>query len=722
MVLQPAVVLAKLHVPISGFSRHLRAWAAAEQGRFGLWLAVFLGAGVVLYFAQRTEPPYWAGAAVAGPAILGSVLARAHRLVRGMLLALAAGAIGFASCQFATDQALPVEPLPSRGVTVSGRVLAVEMLPAGRRILLEAVRILDSDRALARTIRVKLRPDDNAAMATGDQIRLRVLIRPPSPPAYPGGWDLQRDAFFSGLGGYGVALGPAEMLAQAPPLGFARSVRWLRDSIQQRILAVLPGAKGGVAATLMTGITAAIPPADRAAFRDSGLAHLLAVAGLHIGIVMGLMLGFARTALALSERASLFWPCKQIAALVALASGFFYLLLTGVHLPILRSFAMACLFTLAVLAGRRAISVRGLALAALAIVLIEPWEVVSVSFQMSFSAVLALIAGYEAMRPWLLRLKTAPIWGEGNFGRRLALHVTALALTSLLAGTASAPYAAYHFGRVQIYFVVSNMLAVPLTALWVMPAGLIGLALMPFGLEALALVPMGWGVQAILWIAHAASDLPAATFAVPHMPAWGLGVLSIGMAWLGIFRTRGRLAGVAAIALGLASPAFESPPDLLVSADARLIGLRTEQGAFVQRTAGGSSFVQDAWQQYWASGPMRMLPQELGADIVTCEPGACRLRPREAAVAVLLVQDKRNSAFCADAALVISAVPARYACASPALPLVDRFTVWREGAAAIWLEPGGARILTDRADRGDRPWVPQAQSRRGMELPVALSD
>ena len=125
MVLQPAVVLAKLHVLISGFSRHLRAWGAAEQGRFGLWLAVFLGAGVVLYFARRTEPPYWAGAAVAGPAILGSVLARAHRLAHGMLLAVAAAAIGFASCQFATDQALPVEPLPSRGVTVSGRVREV---------------------------------------------------------------------------------------------------------------------------------------------------------------------------------------------------------------------------------------------------------------------------------------------------------------------------------------------------------------------------------------------------------------------------------------------------------------------------------------------------------------------------------------------------------------------------------------------------------------------
>jgi competence protein ComEC len=719
---QLAVARQELVVWSLGIPGLLRQWAAEEQGRFGLWLAVFMGAGVVLYFSLRTEPPGWSGAAVAVPAMLGAVLARYRPLLRGMLLPVAAAAIGFASCQLATVQALPVEALPSKGVTVTAQVRGVEVLPAGRRIMLEGVRILDSDRMLSRTVRVKLKPNDATAMETGDQVRLRVLIRPPSSPAYPGGWDLQRDSYFSGLAGYGMALGQVEILAHSPPRGIGRWIRWLRDTIQHRILKVLPGAEGGIAATLLTGITAAIPEPDRAAFRDSGLAHLLAVAGLHIGIVMGLMLGFSRLVLALSEQASLFWPCKQIAAMVALTSGGAYLLLTGVHLPILRSFAMACLFTLAVLAGRRAISVRGLALAGLAIMLIEPWEVIGVSFQMSFSAVLALIAGYEAMRPVLLRLKTSPIWGEGSWARRLGLHVTALALTSFLAGTASAPFGAYHFGRVQVYFVISNMVAVPLTAMWVMPAGLIALALMPFGLEALALVPMAWGIEAILWIAHAAADLPAATFAVPHIPSWGLLTLSFGIAWLGIWRSRWRLAGVVAIGLGLVSPVFSHPPDMLVSADARLIAVRTADGVFVQQTAGGSKFVQDAWQQYWAVSEMAPMPKELDEDTIICEPDGCILRPRPDGVAALLVKGINQSEFCADVAVVVSASPAGDSCPSPRPLLVDRFTVWREGAAAIWLGPEGARVLTDRAERGDRPWVPQVQARRGPELPMAISD
>ena len=195
------------------------------------------------------------------------------------------------------------------------------------------------------------------------------------------------------------------------------------------------------------------------------------------------------------------------------------MVLTGMHVPIVRSFAMACLFTLAVLAGRRAISLRGLALAAMVLMLIEPQEVPGVSFQMSFSAVLALISGYEALRPALRTLH-----GSGGWQRRFASHLAALALTSALAGTASAPFGAYHFGRIQIYFVIANMVAVPLTALWVMPAGLIALLLMPFGLDWLAYVPMGWGAEAILWVARTTAAWPAATLDVPHMPPWGLAV------------------------------------------------------------------------------------------------------------------------------------------------------------------------------------------------------
>ncbi|MCW3473732.1 ComEC/Rec2 family competence protein, partial [Limobrevibacterium gyesilva] len=509
--------------------------------------------------------------------------------------------------------------------------------------------------------------------------------------AYPGAWDLQRDAFYAGIGAFGYALNPAERVAGAAPSGPLRGLQRLREVIAGRIAAVLPGTTGAISATLLTGGTSSIPEADRAAFRDSGLAHLLAIAGLHIGIVMGLAFGATRLALAVWEHAALHWPTKQIAALSAIAAGGSYMLLTGAHVPIIRSFAMACLVTLGVIMGRRALSLRGLALAMAALILIAPNEVMGVSFQMSFSAVLALIVGYELLRPWLRRL-----YGDGAWRRRLLGHVVALALTSALAGTFSAPYGAYHFGHIQLYYVFANMLAVPLTAMWVMPAGMIALALMPLHLEALALVPMGWGVDAVLWIGRAVASWPAAVVAAPHIPAWGLAVLSLGIAWTGLWRTRLRLAGVVAIVLGLISPALDRPPDILVSAEARLIGVRTPAGVFVQKASGASRFTLDSWLQYWAAADTTPLAGNAGN--IGCNELGCLVQGRGATARII-----RGEGAC-DADVLISAEPIPLRCPAP-VRLVDRFSVWREGAHAIWLDAGGALVLSDRQFRGNRPWV-----------------
>jgi competence protein ComEC len=691
-------------------------WLEAERSRLPLWLPVFMGAGVAAYYGLRFEPAVWLGPAAA---VLAAAAAIRLPRLRWVLAPLAATALGFAAAQIATARAPPIEAdLPYHAVVVTGVVHAVEILPDGRRITIQPAFLDGAAQPLRRSVRVRLRSADDADLQTGDSVSLRAVVRPPAPPSYPGAWDLQRDAFYGGLGASGYAIGPVERTAQAQPLGFMRLVQRLRETIASRVSAVIPGAAGAVSVTLLTGASMAIPPADHAAFRDSGLAHLLAVAGLHIGIVMGFALVLTRFAFALSEHASLFWPTKKLAALAALAVGGGYMVLTGMHVPIMRSFAMACLFTLAVLADRLAVSVRGLAVAATVLMLLVPWEVPDVSFQMSFSAVLALIAGYEALRPWLRRLHGT------SWRHRFTSHLAALALTSALAGSASAPYGAYHFGHVQVYFVLANMVAVPLTAFWVMPAGLIGLMLMPLHLEALALVPMGWGAEAILWVARATSSLPAATFAVPHMPVWGLCVFSLGLAWLGLWRTRLRLFGVAIMAAGLASPLWDHPPDLLVSGDGRLIALRTPQGAFLQAAKGASKFTRDAWAQYWAAGSFVPMADD-PAGVIRCRVDACLLLPFADRPGALLARGASHPAGCGQVSVIVSGEPARGLCPRPWPALVDRFTVWRSGSAAIWLDPDGARVLTDRAERGDRPWVPPPPKPRApaaSALPPALVD
>jgi competence protein ComEC len=683
--------------------RALGFWAAAEAGRFILFLPVCMAAGIVAFFAWHGQPPASPAVLVAAICLAGAWVARAHPLAF-VLICCVFAALGFAAAQQETARAPPFPDLPRRAAVVTGRIATLDRLPEGRRVTLTAPS-LDGQPPLARTLRIRLRNTDDTVLAAGDMIQVRALLRPPAPPAYPGAWDTERDAYFAGLAGYGFAIGAATRLHEAPV------TRWqaVRSTIQDRILATLPGAPGAIAATLLTGLGSAIPPGDRSAFQDSGLAHLLAVAGLHIGIVMGLTFAAFRRGLAWSEHAALHWPCKPIAAVASLAAGLFYLALTGAHVPILRSFAMACLVTLALITGRRALSLRGLALAATVLMLASPDLVMGVSFQMSFAAVLALIAGWEALSPHL-----APLRGPG-WARFLARHAIAGVATSVLAGTASLPVAAYHFGNATLYYVPANLLAVPLTALWVMPWGLAALALMPLGLHPLALAPMGWGIAGLLRIAHTVSAWPDASVPLGQMPASTLCLFTLGLAWLCLWRSRWRLAGILAMSAGLAVAIGGHPPDILVDDGARLVAVRVGGEVFVSAAPGVSRYDRQAPARLWGIASQSLFPTAgpAAGGAIACQAASCRITLHRA-VAELL---RDVHAPCARAAIVLA--HGNVAC--PDLPIVDRGAAAAQGATTIWLAGGTAVIRTVEGDSGVRPWT-LARPALPQRLPSALTE
>jgi competence protein ComEC len=686
--------------PVLGLS-WLHRLAAAEHGRFAPWLAVALGGGVLVYAGLPAEPPWLA----IWPAPLAALLAFAlgwRRPLLGWALGLfVAGWLGFADAAWQAGRQPPMPELPRGATQIAGRVAAVEALAEGRRVTLDAAS-LDGEAPIARTLRLRLRADDPAAPQPGDRLSLRALVRPPAAPAYPGAWDFQRAAWFSGLGGNGFALGRATLTPGegAPPLAALRAV------IEARIAAVLPGAPGAIATALLTGSQSAIPAEALTAMRDSGLAHLLSVSGLHIAIVMGLAYGLLRWLLALVPYVALRLPGRPVAALGGLVAGGLYMLLTGAQLPMQRSFAMAAFATLALLVGRRAFSLRGWAIAFAAVVLIAPMAVLHPSFQMSFAAVLALIAGWEWLRP---RLPTARGWR-----RRLWLAGFGLIATSLLAGLATTPYGLHHFGRLQAYGVAANALAVPLTSVFIMPAGMLAVALLPFGLEDWALRPMGWGITLMLAIARWVAGWPGASLAMAPLPGWGLALASLGLAWLCLWRARWRLFGLPLLGLGMAAGMFDRPPDILVSGEGRLIALHAGDGLFWQRLSGAGRLDREAFARRYGLAAGQPLPREgnLADGRIVCMPGACTLGTG-AGRAVLLRGVPAEEA-CANAALVLSAEPVRGRCAAA---VIDRFAVWRQGPHAVWLGPAGPRILSDRAARGDRPWVPPPPLPRGSPSP-----
>ncbi|MBO1080356.1 ComEC/Rec2 family competence protein [Roseomonas haemaphysalidis] len=706
---RPAGLIGRLRLP--------RSWAfaegclAAEWTRLPLWLPVAFGCGIVAYFSLDREPgleALW----LALPMLLAALLLlRRHPLAAWFASSAGLALLGLGVAAWHAHRLPPMPDLPNKAVVVEGVVESVDALAEGLRVTLTAPRLSADSPPLLRNLRIRLRAKDALVPEPGDHLRVRALIRAPAPPAYPGAWDFQRNAFFSGLGGSGFAIGEAERLEEAAPAGssFAR----LRQQVEARVRGQIPGGAGAVASALLTGSQSAIPATDLDAMRDSGLAHLLSVSGLHIAIVMGLSFGILRWLLAFIPWLALRGDSRALAAPGSLIVGLGYVLLTGAQVPMLRSFAMAALVTLGILIGRRALSLRALAVAAAAVMLLQPDAVMGASFQMSFAAVMVLIAGNEWAGPTLRRWRAGAGWW-----RKPALLLLGLVMTSVLAGAATTPFGLHHFGRLQVYGVLSNAVAIPLTSILVMPAGMAAMALMPLGLEHWALVPMGWGVEATLFVAHAVAAWPGAALAAAPIPAWGLGLTAFGLIWLCLWQRRWRLLGVPMMVLGLASAAWVTPPDILVSGDARLIAFRTPDAVYLQRASGASGLTRDSWLRSWGEEAATPVPAEGRTEegAMDCTLTACRFQPRPDVPAAMLLRleraPRRNETappvqageHCGRSEVMISPEPIRGRCRSTAV--VDRFSVWRDGPHAIWLTADGVRIVSDRAWRGQRPWVP----------------
>ncbi|MCP1241961.1 ComEC/Rec2 family competence protein [Acetobacter lambici] len=718
-----------------------------EHRRLVLWVPVMLALGALAYFLWPCEPGWGVGVvlpAVVAGLCLGACFCWPHsllaRLPGGVGVALA---VGFGVAWLAAHRQPPMPELPRRGTEVTGIVRDIAYFPAPmeqgglmRRITLaQAVLhdfVDDGMQPLRRTLDIRLVPQDSVALLPGDGVRVRAVLQPPPFPALPGGRDRQFEAWFSGRAGSGYAQEPVLVESGPQPSAFGASqvLDTLRERVDARIRHVLPGASGAVVATVLDGRAEAVPQSVREDFAASGLAHLLAVAGLHLGIVMGAAMLVCRMVLATWEYAALRWPCKAVSAFVAWVVGGGYVLLTGVHLPAERSWLMSSIVVFGLMVGRRAVSMRGLALAATLMLLVAPQVVLDVAFQMSMAAVIALVAGYEVLHPRLLR----GLSGLAGVRQTLVRHGLMLVLTSLLAGTATLPVVMAHFGVVQPFFVLANLVAVPLMALWIMPLGLIALLAMPLHADGPFLHLMNGGVRIVLWLAHCVAGWPGARIVVPAMPGWGLGAVLLGLCWLCLWRGAWRWWGMPVVLLGTITPWLMTQPDILISPDGQLMGVRDAATLRVMGHARDERVVKAAWAQATAL-PVSDFPAKGVAGAETADgslicgegevAGTCALL-RHGQEVVLRIHDSSDGRaalpnnVCAQAAAVVSVAPLRESCLDVPVRL-DRFTAWRGGAQAVFLAHG-VRVTSDRQRRGERVWVLKPGGHGMPTLPLAQAE
>ena len=688
----------------SGLARVETALEAAGFDR-APWLVIALAAGIAGWFVLDNRWQWLAllcgCIAVTCVALAGLRKDGRYPFLRQALivvpLMLAAGcALVWGKSELVGTAAL-ARPLVAQ---IDAQVLERREQPAEARVrLVLATREPETGRAIR--VRVNLAAANDAPqIVPGARIRLRARLMPPAPPMLPGGYNFARTAWFSGLAATGTVLGKPELIAPGAGGGALASTQ---ARLARHVRAQLGGSPGTIAAAFASGDRGAIATADEEAMRDSGLTHLLSISGLHVSALVAAVYVLTIRLLAL-------WPWLALRVRLPLAAagagalaGVGYTLLTGAEVPTIRSCIGAVLVLLALALGREALSMRMVAVAACVVLLAWPEALIGPSFQMSFAAVIAIVAlhGADPVRRFLA--PRAEAWWQ----RGLRLF-TMLLVTGLVIEFALMPIGLFHFHRAGVYGALANVIAIPLTTFVSMP--LIALALIADIVSAGA--PFWWlagkSLELLLALAHWTASQPGA---VTTMPAFGTGPFTLcigGLLWLALWRGRKRVIGLVPAMLGLGGLALATPPAVLVSGDGRHIGVVGERpGELLVLRDGRSDFVRDnLLEMAGMDGQTRLLSDWPGA---RCSPEFCAFEllrgGRQWRFLVTLgkdrVEERALAAACERVDVVIADRWLPRSC-RPAWFKADRNMLDQTGGLALDLDQPGYRTVA--AEQGTHGW------------------
>lgn len=668
-----------------------------ERDQLMLWVPVMLGIGIAAWFTL-SGPEAWSALILGASGIGAAAILLPHggRLARVVGIGALLIATGCALIWIRSERA--AAPVLARPVVASfdAMIERVERQPARERVRVRLAPIARDD--LPPSIRVNIDQDRAPdRLANGAVVRLRARLMPPAPPAVPGAYDFQRNAWFQGLGATGRALGEVAVIRAAEtPEGT------IRARLTAHVQAQVGPSAGGVATALVTGDRGGISPEDDKAMQLSGLAHLLSISGLHVTAVVGATMLVLMRVLALFPALA---TCVRLPVVAAAGAGLVaiaYTLLSGAEVPTVRS-CIAALLVLAALAwGREAITLRLVAAGATLVLLLWPEVLVGPSFQLSFAAVTAIVALHEHPRIKAVLAKRDEPWVRG-FGRGLL----GLLLTGLAVEAALTPIAVYHFRKSGIYGALANLVAIPLTTFVVMPLEALALFLDLFGLGAPAWWAAAQTLELLLWIAHTTANAPGSVALIPGMPGGAFALVLAGLLWLCLWKSPMRRWGAVPFLLGIIWTLATPVPDLLVTGDGRHLALRTPEGGMALLRERAGDYVRDTLSENAGfSGQLEPLSALPNAE---CSPDICIADHVQDGRAWRIVATRSGyhldiadmMRLCREADIFVSERRLPRTC-NPRWLKLDRWTLRETGGVGIAFD--GPRVVTVRT--GTRhPWI-----------------
>lgn len=663
------------------------------------WLPVALGAGIIAYSNLSFEPNQFTIYYALLAAIL--LLLAATRLPRGkmLLVYLAMSLIGFAAAIYQTSRfetANLREPLFVE--KMRARVIAVVPDENRQSALLEIQWIKGVKKAYTpRRVRLSLRGKDNR-VEPGQIIETRGKIFPPSPPLLPGEYDFARYFFYRDIHGVGYIIPPVKLISSESKSSLATDFQHARQRLEEWLLKNISAPANGIAVALVTGDTLSIDPKAEEAVRSSGLAHILSISGMHMAIVCGFFFVGFRFLLAAIPSIANRTDIKKISALLALLAGFAYLTLADFPVSAVRAYVMMFFFFLGVLLDRQAITVRSLAWAAIAILLVQPSSLFEAGFQLSFVATLALVVFYrQSAYYWERRMQEEITWWQRPF-----YYIGGLILTSLVASLATAPFVANYFNIFNAYSILANLLALPLLSFVIMPSLLFGMALAPLGLSKPFMQAAGKGIDWMIDSSAWVTSLPGANWYIPPlMPGANL---LIGAGILVILLSYGywRWIGIVPILIALASAVAYQPPDILIDRELNHVALQDKDGQWwLWRGRSNRSFTARYWQEKQGI-ELKVWDFEDDLPGLFCTRTGCTWRKKGKRVILPWRESYIPEACLRGADLIITRYPLPAECKDIMRITPDELS--RNGGIAVWLTHEAIEINGGCGKERTRPW------------------
>lgn len=566
--------------------RYASALLMAEYNNWILWYPMWVCAGISIYIILPFEPSFIKSSALS--ILIAALSCTWHqysgntaKFIARMLFFMALGFLMIIfKVHFLDKRSIHEETF----VTIKGTIDQVDHLASSDRLFQRIIISHIENPDLPRKVSVSIKTDDKP-LEEGMIVRLRAVLSPAKEPAFPGGYDFAMHSFFNEIGARGYSV--SDVSIEKDTVSEQR-IKKLRNHLTRELHRRFAPPIGAIACALVTGDKASIPKQTRIEFSQAGISHILAISGLHMSLVISICFLIFFRGFAWIKNLPLYVNLSRLASIISLIVGYMYLQISGAGFPAKRAFIMLAFSITANLLARRPISLRSIALAAIIIIAMDPSAVYSISFQLSFAAVIGLSAFYSSIR----RIRRKTILG------RIGVFFMGLLGSTLVATAATMPFLMYYFHQISAQSIIANILAIPITSFLVVPLGIVSLASLAIsGTLADFVFPLlGESIALLNLIAKwCYTFLPSLVFYVPPYDTWVFAISIAGGAWICIIQNQLRYLGFIPFIACTILPLFYEMPVYLVSPEKKVIGMLDHKILWVSSKRKGR-FAIDAWK------------------------------------------------------------------------------------------------------------------------------